>query len=248
MERKPIIGVMGGDESVGAMASEAKALGELVTRSESILLTGGCCVDNKKIKDAAMEGAKEEELRRGGTARLIGILPDGPLRWDNGHPHRLFISTNLTHKERDAINGVTPDVLIFFAGSSGTLCELTFALQAGKPVLFWKARQTLTERHRLHTKDGEIDEFLTVALNACRVKLGSVEGIGDNTTMRLLNERLAHGLKGAADFTGNVSDLVREAVRLADGSRGGPSGFPGFRDEPNSKDRFERIVERISGE
>ena len=77
-------------------------------------------------------------------------------------------------KERDAINGVTPDVLVFFAGSSGTLCELAFALQAKRPVLFWRAAQILRNKYEEHTADGEVDGFLAAALSACRTKLGSV--------------------------------------------------------------------------
>ena len=99
-----------------------------------------------------MKGAEHEGVTSGRIARLIGILPDGPRCWDE-RDHCLFLRTNLNHKERDAINGVTPDVLIFFAGSSGTLCELAFALNAQKPVLFWRATQTLRNKHRLHAQD-----------------------------------------------------------------------------------------------
>src|SRR5437879_11954477 len=75
--------------------------------------------------------------------------PDGPRCW-NERGHCLLLSTNLNHMERDAINGVTPDVLIFFAGSSGTLCEFAFALQAQKPILFWRARETQRRRQAAH--------------------------------------------------------------------------------------------------
>src|SRR5215510_8923734 len=126
MARKAIIGVMGGNDSVGALASDAKLVGASIARSQNILLTGGCCIDNKDIKNATMQGAKDEELEGGSKARLVGILPKAPRVWDETQAYRLFLSTNLCSKERDAINGVTPDALIFFAGSSGTLCELTF--------------------------------------------------------------------------------------------------------------------------
>ena len=56
MNRRTIIGIMGGDHTVGAIASEAKLVGAAVTRAERILLTGGCVVENTKVKDAAMTG------------------------------------------------------------------------------------------------------------------------------------------------------------------------------------------------
>ena len=119
MERRTIIGVMGGDHSVGATASDAKRVGALVTRTQSILLTGGRCIDNTKVKDAAMKGAKDEQSRTGDIARLMGIVPDGPRDWDESQDYCLFVTTNLSHKERDAINGVTPDVLIFLRVAPG---------------------------------------------------------------------------------------------------------------------------------
>jgi hypothetical protein len=56
---------------------------------------------------------------------------------------------------------------------------------------------------------------------------------------------LSRGLTRAEDFSGDICDLVAESIRLAD-SPSAASGFPGFRDDPNSKKRFERIVQRIS--
>jgi predicted Rossmann-fold nucleotide-binding protein len=244
VNRRTIIGVMGGDDTVGAIASEAKLVGAAVTRAERILLTGGCVVENTKVKDAAMTGAEREGLTTDRVARLIGILPDGPRCW-NERGHCLFLSTNLNHMERDAINGVTPDVLIFFAGSSGTLCELAFALQAQKPILFWRATETLRSKQRAHVADGDMAFFLTSALQACREKLGVVPGISHETTVPSLLSTLALGLSRATDFSGDVNELVGEAIRQA-GLPKGPTGFPGFRGEMNSKARFEEVVERIS--
>ncbi|HEX9256560.1 MAG TPA: hypothetical protein VF938_13495, partial [Candidatus Angelobacter sp.] len=188
MGRKVIIGVMGGNESVGALAAEAAEVGAAITRSESILLTGGSCIESTDIKHAAMLGAKKESLRHPDRiARLIGILPKKCQEWDESIPHTLFLRTNLGSVERDPITGTTPDVLVFFAGSCGTLCELAFALQANRKVLFWKAVPKLLEKYDKHTeRDTELDQVLRTGLEACRSKLSSVQGITADTTVATL--------------------------------------------------------------
>jgi predicted Rossmann-fold nucleotide-binding protein len=247
MGRKAIIGVMGGNHSVGALAREANEVGAAVVRSQSILLTGGFCTESTDIKHAAMQGAKKEAaLHRDRIARLVGILPEGPRCWDDRLPYTLFLKTNLDGKERDAINGVTPDVLIVFAGSCGTLCEVAFAVRAKRPVLFWNAVQMLRERYEEHTtKDREMDEFLNTALTACNTKLTSVGGITIDTTVAMLRQTLEDQLRQARDFIGNYTQLVNKALELA-GTPKDQSGFPGFRDERGSKQRFEEILRRIS--
>ena len=244
MGRKTIIGVMGGDHTVGAVATDAQRIGASITKAATILLTGGSVVEGTKVKDAAMRGAQREGLAPDQVARLIGILPDGPRCWEESD-HSLFLRTNLDHKERDAINGVTPDVLIFFPGSSGTLCELAFALNAQKPVLYWRAVEMLKTKFRTHVKDGELSFYLASALKACTEKLGPKTGFSKETTVLSLFSILSSTLEGAADFSGNIEDLVPHALRLA-GSPTRSTGFPGFRDEVHSKGRFEEIVERIS--
>lgn len=245
MERKSIIGVMGGDSTVGAQESDAKRVGEFLTLGQSIVLSGGCGIKEEGVKNAAMIGARNRSQERS-PARLIGILPSAPPRkWDETQDRCLFLWTGLNHKERDAINGVTPDALIFFAGSSGTLCELAFALQAKKPVLFWQAAQTLQKKFKEHIGDGEVDGYLMSALTACKSKLCPVPGVAHNTSAPELRETLERGLASAQDFNGNIREMVREANRRA-GDPSRATGFPGFCEDRDSKERFERIVARIS--
>ena len=245
MKRKSIIGVMGGDDTVGAQESDAKLVGAFLTETQNIVLSGGRCIEERGVKNAAMLGAKNRSQATT-PARLIGILPDDrPREWDETQDRCLFLWTGLNHKERDAINGVTPDALIFFAGSSGTLCELAFALQAKKPVLFWRAAQILRKKFEEHIEDGDVDVYLASALTACKKKLGSVLGVEHDTSVSVLRETLCRGLASAEDFRGEIRDLVAEAIRQAH-DPSGASGFPGFCEDRNSKERFELIVERIS--
>lgn len=245
MQRKVVVGVMGGNASVGAVATEAKLVGANLSRLGCILLTGGKCIENMDVKNATLTGAAEAESTHGTVARLVGILPDSPRLWDDTHPRRLFLSTNLRSAERDVITGATPDSLIFFPGSCGTLCELAFAVAAGRPVLFWKATQTLREKFQIHTRDKELDGFLDVALRACRMKLGAVAGVTINTSVSSMRAILGDSLQGASDFSSCIGDLAAEALQHA-GIPSRYSGFPGFSDERNSKEKFEVILERIS--
>jgi predicted Rossmann-fold nucleotide-binding protein len=236
---------MGGDDTVGAQESDAKLVGAFLTEAQNILLTGGRCIEQRGVKNAAMLGARERSQKTA-PARLIGILPDDrPREWDETQDHSLFLWTGLNHRERDAINGITPDALIFFAGSSGTLCELAFALHAPKAVLFWRATQILQNKFKEHFEDGEVDSYLSSALAACKTKLGSVSGVDSDTPVSALRATLSRGLASAEDFRGEIRDLVAESIRRAN-NPSGASGFPGFREERNSKERFELIVERIS--
>ena len=66
-----------------------------------------------------------------------------------------------------------------------------------------------------------------------------------NTTVSTLKKDLEDALQRTVDFPGTISDLVLEAARYA-GVPTGPTGFPGFRDEPESKGKFEQIIERLS--
>ncbi|MDB5289129.1 MAG: hypothetical protein JWL69_370 [Phycisphaerales bacterium] len=245
MARKCIIGVMGGDENVGAASQDAKQLGALIIRAETILLTGGRPGSGSEVKNAAMQGANDEQSP-GKPARLIGILPGDQSRWDTHIPHTLFLTTGLSGKERDAINGMTPDVLVFFAGSSGTLCELTFALLAEKPILCWKATKVLHAKFKEHTtRDDAIDDYLHDALEACRTKLVSPTGVTRDTSVDMLKVMLDNKLRGASDFNGTIDQVVNAAMNLITMPLS-DSGFPGFQSEPGSKQKFEAIVRSIS--
>jgi predicted Rossmann-fold nucleotide-binding protein len=244
--RRTIVGVMGGNRVAPQIVKDAERIGASIFTAGMIVLTGGSISDESDVKHAAMRGAHVEAGKIGQDARLIGILPGGTLRWDTRSKKTFFLSTGLHSAERDAINGVTPDVLIFLAGGSGTLCELAFALQATKPVLFWRAVQPLRARYQeCVTGNSELEQFLAGALTASRKKLASVAGITDKTTVRSLMELLHGRLHQAIDFTGTIEQLIAEARSMA--SVSAPlSGFPGFRHIHGTKDTFEQIVTAIS--
>lgn len=237
--RRVIIGVIGGNKQHGVVA-DAKKVGEQVMLQQCILLTGGEPGPAPHVKDAAMLGAAEGARDE---ARLIGILPhNAPPRrkWDSPCSHRLFLHTGLTSPERDPINGVTPDVLIVFPGTEGTLCELAFAVAKGRPIFFWKAAPLL--RGALYQPSGKLKMDLKTAFDACGTKLLNNPVPSIATSCDLLNN-LCQAKTQWNDFVGDWEQIVRAAKAAALPKC--PSDFPGFKDDPGSRERFDEIVRRM---
>jgi uncharacterized protein (TIGR00725 family) len=236
---------MGANDCATEVEKDAFAIGAEVAKQGLILLTGGDTGPGTHVKCASMRGAAEAGKNLSTPARLVGILGEGPRKWDTSRHCSLFLHTGIGGIQRDPITGVAPDALIFFGGSSGTLTELTFAAMAGKPVLFWKAITELKRKHSKHMNDGELDRFLTTALAGCHKQLDVVKGITSQVTVNDLKECLNSTLSAATDYAGKTEDLVSDAAKLAAG-RPAQSDFPGFRDDQNSKAQFEEVISRIS--
>jgi len=149
----------------------------------------------------------------------------------------------LTAPERDVINGTTPDAVIVLEGGAGTLCELTFALKAQKPVFYWNATAKL--RTKLASDSTQVDQFIQIALNSSTRELTSVVGITASTTASVLQEALELGLQVKTDFSGTIEELVKKVLACI-GKTLPDTTFPGFKDDFESKIRFERNVQRIS--
>jgi uncharacterized protein (TIGR00725 family) len=244
-QRRVIIGAVGGDRQKDA----AKAIGRAVAEAGCILLTGGNPQDSDEVKDAAMVGAASAEAGSS-VARLIGILPSHAVIWDDSTDRRLFLHTGLKHNLRNVITGVTPDVVVVFGGSRGTLAEAAFAVAAGKPLFFCHSptsvdrllgnfRKHFSEDDNSGNKD--IVEYLGKPVHefpaAWKVR-PSVEN---------LKSRLAELLIQASDTELKQTELVTRCIAAAtDGGPLGQTGFPGLPGDPTSKARFEAVVERMS--
>jgi uncharacterized protein (TIGR00725 family) len=120
---KKIIGVIGGRRVEKSLLAEAEKAGRLIARSGMALVCGGL----GGVMEAASRGASAE----GGTT--IGILPQDHKRDANDYID-LPIVTGMG-MGRNVIIARTADALIAIGGEYGTLSEIAFALQLGKPVI-----------------------------------------------------------------------------------------------------------------
>jgi len=126
MERKPIIGVMGGGEVSGDALNQSYLLGSLIAGQGWILLNGG---RNAGVMDASAKGARDH----GGLT--IGILPDNDR--SRVSDHILIPIVTGMGSARNAINVLSSDVVVACPGGPGTLSEIALALKAAKPVILF---------------------------------------------------------------------------------------------------------------
>jgi uncharacterized protein (TIGR00725 family) len=119
---KRIIGIIGGSSVDQAAYDTAYEVGRLLAESGAMLICGGLT----GIMEAACKGGKEA----GGTT--IGILPGLHIEDANEYVD-IPVATGLGHG-RNLIIINTAESLIAISGRYGTLSEIGFALQSGKPV------------------------------------------------------------------------------------------------------------------
>ena len=120
---KKIIAVVGGRKTEKALLSEAEAIGKLIAKNGATLVCGGL----GGVMQAASRGAKSE----GGLT--VGILPQNDSKGANQYID-IPIATGLGIG-RNVIIARTADAVIAVGGAYGTLSEIAYALQMGKPVV-----------------------------------------------------------------------------------------------------------------
>jgi uncharacterized protein (TIGR00725 family) len=120
---KKIIGVIGGRDVTDDLLAAAEEVGGLIAKKGYSLICGGLT----GVMEAASKGAKEV----GGLT--IGILPQEDK--DSANPYiDVPIATGMGIG-RNVMISRTADALIAVGGEYGTLSEIAFALQLGKPVI-----------------------------------------------------------------------------------------------------------------
>ncbi len=127
MERKPVIGVMGGSKATPADCDDARQLGRLIAQRGWILLNGG---RNTGIMAATSAGAREA-IDDGADGFVVGILPYPTA---NRAAPDLAIVTDMGDA-RNVINILSSDVVIACPGALGTLSEIVLAMKRGKPLI-----------------------------------------------------------------------------------------------------------------
>jgi hypothetical protein len=119
---KKMIAVIGGRRTEKDLLKEAESIGRLIALRGATLVCGGL----GGVMEAASRGAKSA----GGIT--VGILPQNDAR-DANRFVDIPIATGLGIG-RNVVIARTADALIAVGGAYGTLSEIAFALQMGKPV------------------------------------------------------------------------------------------------------------------
>ena len=120
---KPIIAVIGGRKTEKSLLKEAEEAGRLIAEKGAVLVCGGL----GGVMEAASRGAKA------GGGLTVGILPQNDSKEANQFID-IPIVTGLGIG-RNVIIARTANALIAVGGEYGTLSEIAFALQMGKPVV-----------------------------------------------------------------------------------------------------------------
>jgi uncharacterized protein (TIGR00725 family) len=122
MSAKFMVAVIGGHDCSKQQASLAEKVGGIIAGEGAVLVTGGL----GGIMEAASRGASEA----GGVT--VGIIP-GENKKDANDSSDIVVPTGMGNS-RNALVAASADMLVAFPGKYGTLSEIAFALNAGKPV------------------------------------------------------------------------------------------------------------------
>jgi uncharacterized protein (TIGR00725 family) len=241
-QRRIIVGVIGGDDQQ-EMAIE---IGAAVAQAGCILLTGGGDKLDEHVKNAAMHGARGSS-QIGGSTRYIGVLPSEVKRWEWRGEKGLLLHTGMDHCMRNFINGVTPDALIVFGGSCGTLAEAAFGAAAGKALYFYGEGSKGTSVQRLQRNMEELStpenalKFLAAPLNLWP-RIAGIE-VDTEQLLALMKNQLSQ----AENWGGSAEALVARCIADVHSAGMSPNtGFPGLSECGNEKQQFENAVAKIS--
>ena len=126
--RRPVLAVIGNSgRPPDDVLTAAREIGRRAVDAGFRVLTGG--MDG--VMEAASRGARESASWTEGT--VVGVLPGADA--DAANPWvDVVIPTGIGYA-RNAIVAGSADVVVAVSGSSGTLSEMAFAWQAGKPVI-----------------------------------------------------------------------------------------------------------------
>jgi uncharacterized protein (TIGR00725 family) len=149
----PIVSVFG---SNGNIEPEVEALSEKL--GELILNLGCrlCCGGRGGVMEAVCRGAKESSNWSGGE--IIGILPESDDR--NANPHLDIVLPTGIGYSRNMLVAHAGDVCIAISGGAGTLSEIAFAWQIGKPIAVMSTTggwsEKLADEHLDHRRDDAV--------------------------------------------------------------------------------------------
>ncbi len=121
--QKPVIAIIGAGQCSDKVKKLAYTAGKFVAQLGGTVVCGGL----GGVMEAAAQGAKEG----GGTT--IGIIPTANKKDANKFIDYVIVTG--MGEARNALVIKTADAIIAFEGKFGTLSEIAFALQSGKPTI-----------------------------------------------------------------------------------------------------------------
>ena len=122
-QRKPIIAVIGAGECSHKIYDMSFEVGRYIAENGGVLVCGGL--------GGTMEGAAKGAKSAGGTT--IGIIPTDNKADANEYIDYVIV-TGLGHA-RNLLVVNTADAIVALPGKYGTLSEMAFALNSGKPIV-----------------------------------------------------------------------------------------------------------------
>jgi hypothetical protein len=149
---RPPIGVIGAREASEAQLAAALALGRGLADLGLVVLCGGLV----GVMTAVSKGAAEA----GGT--VVGMLPDGD--WRTANPWVTIPIATGIGVARNALIARAALMLVAVGGGYGTISEMAFGLQFGKPVLAIGGAAPLAGVEPMASADEALDRVARVVL------------------------------------------------------------------------------------
>jgi len=122
-----LIAVIGSAQTADAAKNAAYEAGKEIIKAGFSLICGGL----SGVMEAACRGAQEEAGENSG--RIIGLLP-GTSKQDANRYVDIAIPTGIGYA-RNAVVACAADGVIAVSGGSGTLSEIAYSWQYGKPIV-----------------------------------------------------------------------------------------------------------------
>jgi uncharacterized protein (TIGR00725 family) len=124
--RAPYIAVIGPSEASDEEKVLAYAVGREIALRGGVLVCGG----RGGVMEAAARGAREAPADP--PAKAVGILPGSDRAAGNDYL-TIIVATGMGEL-RNGILITSSDAVVVVGGNAGTLIEMAYALQAGKPI------------------------------------------------------------------------------------------------------------------
>ena len=157
-EPRTLIGVIGGAHITPAVAEQAREVGFEIGRRGMSLVCGG----RTGVMESACQGLQQARLRYGTDCVAVGILP-GEFT-DEANPYVDFALPTGMGVGRNILVVRAASAVIAIDGSSGTLSELAYAWQLGKPVIALATSGGVAEQYANRTIDSRRDDAVLAAM------------------------------------------------------------------------------------